>query len=377
MFKKTTSSSDKTGLENKTESVGPKMVERRPSVFKIPKNLFLLVETQSARKRFYDAIEEVKYFLRMRNKSIDPYFKNKLYSQIDAGKTVLAEYQHKLNELVSICSDSCKDIDELTEDLSAYKKKFIMVKEECMCFLPEGTPSMSSPPVAKSQPSTAEKEEIISSRAGSVPSMEEAYNLDSLFTVVCHSEEHNMTPAMDGEDEIYNLESLFAGVSPPEKQRTDLEAESPSDAVMTPDIDGIEKQATPKGESGSHDLAEPFADVSHAVRKEIQLEAGIASLSNQADVSTNDGAGAEGEDEAAPGEAVDSAANEAAGEPNISQSSSQEIPAEKSVKEKAEVMVVGVSENITEVVSKETAILQYYMEKKRRASPLPVPPRPA
>ena len=87
-------------------------------------------------------------------------FKNKLYSQIDAGETVLAEYQHKLNELVSIYSDSCKDIDELTEDFSAYKKKFIMVKEECMCFLPEGTPNISSPSVAKSQPSTAEKSNV-------------------------------------------------------------------------------------------------------------------------------------------------------------------------------------------------------------------------
>ena len=97
MFKKTTSSSDKTGLENKTEPVGPKMVETRPSVFKIPKNIFLLAETRSARGRFYDAIEEVEHLLRILiNKPIDPYFKNKLCSQIDAGKTVLAEYQHKL-----------------------------------------------------------------------------------------------------------------------------------------------------------------------------------------------------------------------------------------------------------------------------------------
>ena len=228
MFKKTTSSSDKTGLENNTEPVCPKMVETRPSVFKIPKNIFLLAETRSARGRFYEAIEEVEHLLRILiNKPINPYFKNKLCSQIDAGKTVLAEYQHKLNELVSICSDSCKgwwgtpwDIDELTEDLSAYKKKFNMVKEECMCFLPEGTPNMSSPPVAKSQPSTAEEEEVISSRTrtGSVPSTEETYNLANLFvshqesqdiqkgagiaprlfTVVCHPEEHNMTPAITG-----------------------------------------------------------------------------------------------------------------------------------------------------------------------------------
>ena len=178
-----------------------------------------------------------------------------------------------------------------------------MVKEECMYLSPERTPNISSPSVAKSQPNIAEKSDVQNpntptvpedplspsstsleqgdhsetkeslqeeERTGSVPSMEETYNLanlfvshqesqyiqkgagiaPSLFTVVCHSEEHNMTPAMDGEDEIYNLESLFAGVSPPEKQRTDLEAESPSDAVMTPDIDGVERQATPKGQSG-------------------------------------------------------------------------------------------------------------------------------
>ena len=190
MFKNTTSSSDKTGLENKTESVGPKMVERRPSVFKIPKNLFLLAETRSARGTLYDAIGDIEQILRILiNNPIDPFFKNNLYYQIDAGETVLAEYEHKLNELVSIHPDSCKDIDELMEDFTAYKKKFIMVKEECMCFLPEGTPSMS-------QPSTAEKEEVISSRTGSVLSIE-AYNLDSLF---------NMTPAMDGEESLQEEE---------------------------------------------------------------------------------------------------------------------------------------------------------------------------
>ena len=103
MFKKTTSSSDKTGLENKTESVGPKMVERRPSVFKIPKNLFLLAETRSVRGTFYDALGEIEQILRILiNNPVDPFFKNKIYSQIDAGETLLAEYQHKLNELVSI-----------------------------------------------------------------------------------------------------------------------------------------------------------------------------------------------------------------------------------------------------------------------------------
>ena len=161
MFKKTTSSVDKTGLENKIETVGPKMVGTRPSVFKIPRNLFLLAETRSARGTLYDAIGDIEQILRILiNNPIDPFFKNNLYYQIDAGETVLAEYEHKLNELVSIHPDSCKDIDELMEDFTAYKKKFIMVKEEGMCFLPEGTPNISSPQVAKSQPSTAEKSDV-------------------------------------------------------------------------------------------------------------------------------------------------------------------------------------------------------------------------
>ena len=46
------------------------------------------------------------------------------------------------------------------EDFKTYKKKFIMVKKECMCFLPEGTPNTSSPQVAESQPSTADKTEV-------------------------------------------------------------------------------------------------------------------------------------------------------------------------------------------------------------------------
>ena len=92
MFKKTTSSSDKTGLENKTEPAGPKMVEARPQVLKIPKNLFLLAEARSARAALYDVIGEVEQLLRiMRNEPIDPFFKNKIYLQIDAGETLLAE----------------------------------------------------------------------------------------------------------------------------------------------------------------------------------------------------------------------------------------------------------------------------------------------
>ena len=65
MFKKTTSSVDKTGLENKIETVGPKMVGTRPSVFKIPRNLFLLAETRSVRGTFYDAIGEIEQILRI------------------------------------------------------------------------------------------------------------------------------------------------------------------------------------------------------------------------------------------------------------------------------------------------------------------------
>ena len=144
---------------------------------------------------------------------------------------MLAEYQHKLNELVSICSDSCKgwwgtpwDIDELTEDLSAYKKKFNMVKEECMCFLPEGTPNMSSPPVAKSQPSTAEEEEVISSRTrtGSVPSMEETYNLANLF--VSHQESQDIqkgagiAPAFEVRDTEHGTEQVAQNKLFPENE---------------------------------------------------------------------------------------------------------------------------------------------------------------
>ena len=160
MFKETTSSLDTTGLENKIETVGPKM-ETRPSVFKIPANLFLLAETRSVRRTMYDAIEELEQTLRILiHNPTDTFFNNKLYSKIDEGEIMLAEYEHKLNELFGIHPDSCKDIDELMDDFTTYKKKFIMVKKECMCFLPEGTPNTSSPQVAESQPSTADKSKV-------------------------------------------------------------------------------------------------------------------------------------------------------------------------------------------------------------------------
>ena len=226
MFKKTTSSPRETGLENKTEPAGPKRVEARPQVLKIPKNLFLLAEARSARAVLYDVIGEVEQLLRiMRNEPIDPFFKNEIYLKIDAGETLLAEYQQKLSELVSIYPGSCQDIDQLTDDLSAYKQRFIMVKEECMYLSPERTPNISSPSVAKSQPNIAEKSDVQhenpntptvpedplspsstsleqgdhsetkeslqeEERTGSVPSMEETYNLANLF--VSHQESQDI-----------------------------------------------------------------------------------------------------------------------------------------------------------------------------------------
>ena len=42
-----------------------------------------------------------------------------------------------------------------------------------------------------------QEEQVISSKAESFPSMESTtYNLDSLFTTVCHPEEHSIAPAM-------------------------------------------------------------------------------------------------------------------------------------------------------------------------------------
>ena len=166
MVEKTTSSKAscsprETGLENKTEPAGPKMVEARPEVLKIPKNLFLLAEARSARAALYDIIGEVKQLLHiMRNSPIDPFFKNKMCLQIDAGKILLGEYQEKLNKLVNIYSGSCQDINQLTDDLSTYKQKFIMVKEKCQYLLPEKTPNISSPTVTTSQPSIAEKSNV-------------------------------------------------------------------------------------------------------------------------------------------------------------------------------------------------------------------------
>ena len=105
MVEKTTSSKAscsprKTGLEvNKTKPDGPKMVDARPEVLKTPQNLFLLAEARASRAGLYDAIKEVEQLLHiMRNPPIDPYFKNKMSTQIDAGETLLKEYQEKLDE---------------------------------------------------------------------------------------------------------------------------------------------------------------------------------------------------------------------------------------------------------------------------------------
>ena len=167
MVEKTTSSEAscsprETGLEvNKTEPAGPKMVEARPQVLKIPKNLFLLAEARSARAALYDIIGEVEQLLHiMRNSPIDPFFKNKMCLQIDAGEILLGEYQEKLNELVNIYSGSCQDIHQLTNDLSTYKQRFIRVKEKCQYLLPDRNLNIPSPKVTTSQPSKAEKSNV-------------------------------------------------------------------------------------------------------------------------------------------------------------------------------------------------------------------------
>ena len=134
MVEKTTSSKAsctprKTGLRvNKTEPDDPKMVNARPEILKIPQNLFILAEARSARVRLYDIIKEVEQLLHiMRNPPNDPYFKNKMCTQIDAGEALLKEWQGKLDDLVNIYSGSCNDIHQLTVDLSPYKEKFVKI----------------------------------------------------------------------------------------------------------------------------------------------------------------------------------------------------------------------------------------------------------
>ena len=112
MLETTTSSIDITGLENKT-------MESRPSVFKIPANLFLLAETRSVRRMMYDAIEELQQTLRILiHHPTDTFFNSKLYSKIDEGEVMLTEYEHKLNKLYGIHPDGCRDIDELMDDFN-------------------------------------------------------------------------------------------------------------------------------------------------------------------------------------------------------------------------------------------------------------------
>ena len=117
MVEKTTSSKAscsprKTGLRvNKTESDDPKMVNARLEILKIPQNLFILAEARSARVRLYDVIKEVEQLLHiMQDPPIDPYFKNKMCTQIDAGEALLKEWQGKLDDSANIYSRSCNDI---------------------------------------------------------------------------------------------------------------------------------------------------------------------------------------------------------------------------------------------------------------------------
>ena len=62
--------------------------------------------------------------------------------------------------MVNIYSGSCQDINQLTDDLSTYKQRFIMVKKKCQYLLPEKTLNISSPSVTTSQPSIAEKSNV-------------------------------------------------------------------------------------------------------------------------------------------------------------------------------------------------------------------------
>ena len=79
------------------------MVNARPEILKIPQNLFVLAEERSARVRLYDVIKEVEQLLHiMQDPPIDPYFKNKMCTQIDAGEALLKEWQGKLDDLVNI-----------------------------------------------------------------------------------------------------------------------------------------------------------------------------------------------------------------------------------------------------------------------------------
>ena len=324
MIEKTTSSKAscsprETGLENKTEPAGPKMVEARPQVLKIPKNLFVLVEARSARGALYDVIGEVEQLLRiMRNEPIDPFFKNKIYLQIDAGETLLAEYQQKLNELVGIYSGSCQDIDQLTYDLTAYKQRFNMVKEECMYLLPERTPNISSPSVAKSQPSIAENSDVQHSEVTSEtaePTCKEnvqhkerslsnevltrakalqqsTQRVESLCSDTARSLPSSSMHGTEGQDifqeaetlldmehTAYNLQSLFAEVGHPEEQGTQLEAEGPSGIPTAPGMHETEGQGIPQetdGEDETYNLASLFAEVGHPESQDIQQGAGIA-----------------------------------------------------------------------------------------------------
>ena len=96
----------------------------------------------------------------MQDPPIDPYFKNRMCTQKDAGETLLKECQGKLDDLVNIYSGNCNDIHQLTADLSTYKQRFVGVKEKCQYFLPDRNLNIPSPTVMTSQPSKAEKSNV-------------------------------------------------------------------------------------------------------------------------------------------------------------------------------------------------------------------------
>ena len=145
-------------LETTTSAIDIKGLE------KIPANHLLLAETRSVRRLMYGALEELQRILRtlVRHPN-DTFYSRKLYCKIDESKVMLTNYEHKLDKLYSILPDGCGDMDQLRDDFNTCREKFVMVKQESMCVLPEETPSTPSPQVAQaaeSKPSTEEKEEV-------------------------------------------------------------------------------------------------------------------------------------------------------------------------------------------------------------------------
>ena len=137
-----------TGLRvNKTKSTGPKMVDSKPEILKIPQNLYLLAETRVDTVGLHDVVQEANqvllYLEQVGTKGIHPpmtpHFKDRLCKEIDAGEALLNKCQKNSDKLVNLYSGSCNNthIHQLTADLSSCREEFIRVKERGHCFLPD------------------------------------------------------------------------------------------------------------------------------------------------------------------------------------------------------------------------------------------------